>query len=248
MWLALCASTDRAALWASQGLRDRGLVALEVVSADMLAQSQRWEHRVGCEGASIDITLADGRTLRHDTIQGTLNRLVAVPYEPLLQASPADAAYAGQELTTFFLSWLYALPPPMLNPATPQGLASQWRHVSEWVWRTARAGLPTPPYTQASSNTRGVLDWPVRGVPPDTPTQMVFVIADQVAGALAPAEIHTGCQRLAKAAGTALLGIEFAPGTGGPWTFAGATPMPDLRRGGETLLDALAYALQQPEL
>jgi hypothetical protein len=80
--------------------------------------------------------------------------------------------------------------------------------------------------------------------------QTVFVVADQVVGATLPRHIHHGCQRLAELSHTAMLGIEFAVGSAGPWTFAGATPMPDLRLGGETLLDALAGALrgqQEPQ-
>ena len=54
--------------------------------------------------------------------------------------------------------------------------------------------------------------------------------------------IRQGCRRLAELSHTALLGVEFTTSSAGPWTFAGATPMPDLRLGGEALLDALASA------
>jgi hypothetical protein len=111
----------------------------------MLAQSQRWEHR-GAKGVTIDITQADGRRLHNDTIRGVLNRLVSVPYAPLLLAHPADREYASQEHTAFFVSRLYALSLPVINRPTPQGLAGQWRHRSEWLWLAAHAGLPTPRY------------------------------------------------------------------------------------------------------
>jgi hypothetical protein len=55
-----------------------------------------------------------------------------------------------------------------------------------------------------------------------------------------PAHIGEGCRRLAGLAGTELLGFNF----GEDWTFAGATPWPDLSVGGEALLRALAAALQ----
>ena len=61
---------DASALWASQGLQARGLEPLERVSAEMLAQSQCWEHRVDTQGATIDITLADGRHIRNNAIRG----------------------------------------------------------------------------------------------------------------------------------------------------------------------------------
>jgi hypothetical protein len=43
---------------------------------------------------------------------------------------------------------------------------------------------------------------------------------------------------------TPLLGIDFQISPGGAWTFADATPFPDLPRGGLALLDAIARALQ----
>ena len=96
MWLVLCTSMDASALWASQGLKARGLEPLERVSAEMLAQSQRWEHRVDAKSATIDITLADGRHIRNDAIQGVLNRLVCVPFELLRLAHPADREQPGR--------------------------------------------------------------------------------------------------------------------------------------------------------
>jgi hypothetical protein len=250
MWLVLYASMDDSALWASQGLQARGLKPLECVSAEMLAQSQRWEHRVDAQGATIDITLADGRHIRNDAIQGVLNRLVCVPFEPLRLAHPVDREYASQELTAFCLSWLYALPSPVINRATPQGLAGQWRHRSEWLRLAACAGLPTPLYRETSEDAREERDWQGRFVPSDTPVQTVFVVADQVVGTALPSHIRHGCRRLAELSHTALLGVEFTAGSAGAWTFAGATPLPDLRLGGETLLDALAGALrgqQEPQ-
>ena len=243
MWLVLCASTDASALWASQGLNARGLEPLEVLSSEMLAQSQRWEHRVGAKGVTIDITQADGRRLRNDTIRGVLNRLVSVPYAPLLLAHPADREYASQELTAFFLSWLYGLALAVINRPTPQGLAGQWRHRSEWLWLAAHAGLPTPRYRQTSEDsTTGQGGQGL--VIAETPVHTVFMVAGQVVGAAVPPHIRSACQRLAGLAQTTLLGVEFADGPAGSWTFAGATPMPDLRLGGEALLDALAGALR----
>jgi hypothetical protein len=50
--------------------------------------------------------------------------------------------------------------------------------------------------------------------------------------------------RLAALAGEGLLGIELVPSPADPWTFVGATPLPDLRLGGSDLLDALVDALR----
>jgi hypothetical protein len=209
----------------------------------MLAQSQRWEHRVGPKGATIDIAQADGRWIRKDTIRRVLNRLVSVPYAPLLLAHPADREYASQELTAFFLSWLYALSLAVINRPTPQGLAGQWRHRSEWLWLVAHAGLSTPRYQQTSQDSpagqggQGL-------VIADTSVHTVFIVAGHVVGAAVPPHIRSACQRLAGLGQTPLLGVDFTNGAARSWTFAGATAMPDLRLGGEALLDALAGALR----
>jgi hypothetical protein len=178
-----------------------------------------------------------------DTVQGVLNRLLSVPPEPLRWAAPADRDYATQELTAFYLSWLYALPQPVLNRPTPQGLCGQWRHVSEWVWLASQAELPVPDYRQSGRDLIDERFSERRLVASGTPVHTVLVVAGQTAGAAAPSSILAGCRRLAELADTALLGVEFAPGSAGPWTFAGATPFPDLRLGDEALLDILATAL-----
>jgi hypothetical protein len=239
MWLVLCASSDVSALWAYQGLKARGLTPLELVSAEMLAYSLRWEQRLGSDGSSLEITLADGRTISDVTTRGVLNRLMSVPPEHLLAAHPNDRDYATQELTAFYMSWLYALPQPVLNRPAPQGLSGQWRHVSEWVWLASKAGLPTSEYRQSSHDHLDEMGVERRLVPVGTPVNVVIVVAGHVVGAPAPTDILRGCQRLAELAGTELLGIEFAPGSAGDWTFAGATPVPDLRLGGQPLLDVL---------
>lgn len=240
MWLILCGSNDVSALWAYQGLKTRGLEPLELVSTEMLAYSLRWEHRLKESGINTKITLADGRIISNDNIQGVLNRLLAVPSEHLYMASESDRNYAIQELTAFFMSWLYALPQPVLNLPTPQGLSGQWRHLSEWAKLAAKAGLPTPIYQQSSHD-------PIQEIGCEKtlmPASTVIVVGGYVVGASAPPEIVRGCQRLAKVSNTALLGIEFTHTFASGWTFKSATPFPDLRLGGSALLDVLALVLQ----
>ena len=125
-------------------------------------------------------------------------------------------------------------------------LFRSWRHVSEWVWLAARAGLPAPSYRQASSDQFDEMFEVRRLFPLGTPTTTAIVIQDQVIGDSLPSEIRAGCLRLAALSETPLLGIEFARASEKSWTFAGATPMPDLRLGGEPLLDALALTLSRP--
>lgn len=245
MWLVLCTSTDLPALWAAQGLQTRGLEPLVVIHPEMLTHAVVWDYRAGAGGAAIEIQLTDGRTIQSRMIRGVLNRFCSAPFEPLRCIRPDDRAYATQEFTAFYLSWLCALPPPLINRPTPQGLCGQWRHLSDWTWLAAHAGLPTSRYTQTSRDVESERDWQGRRVPPDAPVQTLIVIGDQMVGSSAPSTILAGCRRFAQLAGTALLGVDFSDGPGGLWTFAGATPCPDLRQGGEALLDALATILQR---
>lgn len=246
MWLVLCSSGDEPALWAYHGLRAGGLMPLELVSTEMLASGVRWDHRLEAGGASTEITLPDGRTISSTDTRGVLNRLVSLPHEPLTMAHPADRDYATQEFTAFYLSWLYSFPEPVLNRPTPVGLAGQWRHTSEWVWLASQAGLPVPEYRQSSWDPADPMEYQSL-VPPGTGANTIIVVAGHVVGAPSPLHIVEGCRRLSELAQTPLLGVDFAPGAAGSWTFARATPLPDLRLGGQCLLDALATVFKGEE-
>jgi hypothetical protein len=80
-----------------------------------------------------------------------------------------------------------------------------------------------------------------RLVPDGTPTAMVITLGDRVFGPTLPPQLSAGCLALARIANTPLLGIEFTVGQSP--AFVSATPMPDLRLGGEPLLDELARTL-----
>jgi hypothetical protein len=234
-------------MWAYQGLRRRGLLPLELVTAEMLLQDCKWEHRVGAANASIVVTLADGRVINNEAVRGTLNRLTHVPMRRL--AGAPDHEYASQEYAAFFMSWLYALPQPVLNGTAAQGLSGAWRHVSEWVSLAAQAGLPTANYRQTSEDTIDERKEIRRLFPAELPTTLFITVGNRVVGPALPPELRAGCVRLAQLAQTRLLGVELA--TDGPSNssvFAGASPMPDLRAGGEPLLDALAAELYQPKV
>lgn len=244
MWLVLCELNDASAIWAYQGLKSLGLEPIELLSAEMLAYSFQWEHRLGDNTPSIKIMLYDGRTISSDTISGVLNRLQTIPIGHL-RANPADRDYASQELFAFFMSWIFSLPQQVLNRPTSQGLSGQWRHASEWVWLATQAGLTTLLYKQTSydeidaNRLKGTL------VPADTSSKMVIVIDGYVIGSNVPPDIAKSCKHLSELSETNLLGIEFIEGSAGSWTFAGATPLPDLRLGGQDLLNVLATVLRK---
>lgn len=242
MWLILCHSDDPSALWAYEGLQQRGLAPLKLVTAEMLGPSLRWDHRVGANGASIEISFSDEQVLSSYTIHSVLNRLTGPSrWYPLHRVAASDRSYAGKELTAFFLSWLSCLPSPILNRPTPQSLAGRARHGSEWVLLATAAGLTTVSYRQSSrtSPEASIDERLTRG---GTPLGTVLVIDRYVFGA-APLPVLHACQRLANLASTAILGVDFTVSTSGQWTFTNATLLPDLRLGGLPALDALAEAL-----
>jgi hypothetical protein len=245
MWLILSSSHDAHAHWAYEGLKARGLAPLEMVSAEALPYSLRWEHRLDAADARLSVTLRDGRTIDGDRLRGVLNRLTHVPTHHL--SGSRDHDYITQEFTAFFMSWLNVLPRPVLNPATPQGLCGRWRHPSEWVLLASAAGLPTPVYRQSSRDSIDETRAERKLFPQTTPTRHVIVVGPEVVSpADPPREIREGCRKLADLATTPLLGVEFAATPESAWTFAGATPLPELSFGGAPLLDALASALTAP--
>jgi len=244
MWLVICSAQDESAIWAYQGLRMRGLSPVELVTADMLTTNARWKHTVGVDGANINITLADGRVIDNRAVRGVVNRLTHVPLEHL-SAAP-DFEYATQEYTALFMSWLRALPTPMYNEVDNQGLCGAWRHASEWVYLANQAGLPTVEYVQSSHDEIDDATTLRRLVRNGTPTTMAITVGDRVFGPYLPPAVSRACRELSRLSRTQILGIELAPGsTSHSLAFAGATPMPDLRLGGEPFLDALAVSLFQ---
>lgn len=238
MWTVLCASNDHAAIWACEGLRQRGLKPLELVTAEALAFSRAWEHRVGADGAHIKIGLQDGRILCSSRIRGVLNRLSAPCPDLIAHAVPDDREYATCELQAFYLSWLNSLTGVVINRPVPLGLSGAWRHTSEWAIRASRAGLRVPPYRQSARDAqdRGYFPLTPAGTVPST----VIVLDNRVFGAVMPKEINAACIRMARAEGLEMLGIDFFRSESGEWVFGHATPTPYLPIGGEPLLDYMA--------
>jgi hypothetical protein len=238
--LVVCEESDLGALWAAECLQSRGLPVEIVTGADLTA-AERWEHRLGRSGTTLALTFAGGeRCLHSRDVRGVLNRLSFLPSAWLQRIGGPDRDYAIQEMYALYLSWLHALPGPLLNRPTPQGLCGNWRHPSAWAVLAARAGLPAASYRQSSEDDPAET-WRAASEPP---AATVFVVSERVvAPPVVTADQRESCRRLAGAAGTMLLGIDFAPAARGGWEFSGASVMPDLIRGGEPLADALAEAL-----
>ncbi|MCQ6556830.1 hypothetical protein NPS70_27115 [Streptomyces sp. C10-9-1] len=257
MWLVLCGPEDRSALWAYEGLRERGLAPIDVVEPETLTRSARSAHRVDEDRASFEIALPDGRTLASGDIDGLLNRLTWAPVDHLVFASRADTCYAMEEMSALVLSWLRCVAPVAVNRPSPRGLSGAWRSPAEWTVLASAAGLPVSPLSLSSRVLAEAHPYgrdEAEGDASSTATaHTVVVLGDHVFGgdpvrALAPA-----CRRLARLADAELLGIDLDLGDRvdqvdvdrlggvdrGDVRFLRATPMPDLRVGGDALLDSL---------
>jgi hypothetical protein len=208
------------------------------VTTDELAHA-RWSQRIGNNGDRVEVALRDGRLIRSDGVYGTLNRLLYPPQGDLLLIQAADRGYVFHELMAVFMGWLGALPGPMLNPPAPDCLSGRLRSFAEWVWLAGKVGLATPRYRTSSDG--GVFPPALHVRAPDAPAELtaLFVVGDAVASPAVPETVAAACRRLAALAHAPLLGFEFSSG----WTLAGVNARPDLRLGGEELLDALAATL-----
>ena len=240
MILVFCDTADLPALWAAGRLGARGL-AVDIVTAQVLESALKWHHRITADGeASVTIELADGRRISSDAPAAVLNRLSQAPRSRVDRVGGEDRDYAAQEMSALFLSWLEAMPGPLVNRPTPQGLSGRWRHPSQWAVLAARAGLAIAPYRQ-SHETDPDRAWLTE---PRPDALAVFAVGEAAVGStIIPEPVLEACVRLAREAGEALLGVDLVRGADGGWAMAGASPNPDLMRGGEPLIDALAALL-----
>ena len=236
MWLIACHPGDDAALWVARGLTRRGLDPVEVLSAESLAYSTAIEHRLGAGAPSVRIGVADGRTVASDRVRGIVNRIVHPPMGHLAVSREEDREYAMQEVSALFLSWLTAMPGPVLNRPAPFAMAGPSLDSLQWHALAARAGLPVPALRVPDGRNGHGAAWAI-------PDCNVVVACGAVFGATPPGPARDSCLRLAELSGAEILGIELRRNGGEEWRFAGAHPMPDLRVGGEALVDHLATEL-----
>lgn len=239
MWLVLSDAHDASALWAHAKLKRRGLRAIEFVSAEQLALSTFTEHRLDGMRSTLRFRTEAGLQVDGDRLDGVVNRLYTVPVAHWRSAPRVDQDYVQQEMAAFFLSWIHALPCAVVNRPTPQGLCGQWRQESEWVVLARSAGLAVAPYRQSSRDRIDEMKGEKRLVPAGAHVATAVVVGRRVVGLpLAPA-IAAACVRLAELASVHLLGVDFVVDPRGTCNFVGANPMPDLRVGGDALIEAL---------
>lgn len=242
-WLVVAAEGDEAACWAAERLALAGLEPLVVVTDVDLARAI-WDHRVGSDGAASLLTLDDGRVVDSGEIKGTLNRLQAAPMTPL---AAEDREYGFHEISALLMSWLASLSGPVLNAPDTRGLAGAWRPAAEWAVLAAEVGLRAAPVTVDTE-----LAWPGdemgwRAWPPYAPVAEDVIVVGEAVFAAEPMDEATigACRRLAALAETPLLGLAFSCATcGGSPEIVGVTPLPDLRAGGDEVIEALVLALR----
>ena len=252
MWLVLCTSSDDAALWAYDRLREVGPRPIELVT-DLDLVGARWDHRIGRSRVRTIVSLADGRVIDSREVHGALNRFLFVPPALLVPIAPADRDYAAAELSALIVSWLAALGSRVLNPASARGFSGAWRSRSEWSMLASSAGLRaavaridsdgTPPNASVDAEA-GLDEW--HDWPPFAPlAEDVIVVGEAVfARGRLTRPVRRACRALARLSGTPLLGLRFRPDRAtARGDLVSVTTLPDLRAGGSPLVATLAEAM-----
>jgi hypothetical protein len=241
-WLILCHSTDASALWAARGLQRRLDGRVDVVTPELLAFATLLEHRIGGDGQLVRIQLADGRVIRSEQLRGVVNRIVSPWVEHWRSKGPSDAEYVMAEAAAFHLGWLSALTVPVLNPPSPSSLAGAFVRPGEVRSIAFEMGIGCEPFTRSTRDGKGAdvddASWHLRAA-------NAVVVARRVFGIRMTSSLKERCVRLSDALGTPLLGLTFRPNPAGEPSLEHATPLPDLRVGGEALMDVLAGRLAE---
>jgi hypothetical protein len=247
MLLVVCGLDDDSALWFACRAGQSG-ADCTVVTTEALSYARHLSHRLACGEVHTEVRLADGTRLVDSEISGVLNRAVQPPVAAWQLAAPAERDYATMELHACTLSWLHALPCQVRNRPEPACLAGPLRHPFVTIAAAQGAGLPCP---QVRFDTASPLDpadalllAAARAAGPQARPVHLACLDGVVAGDEPPEPVAAGIRAFAARMGAeeALLGIDFFAGAGG-WWFAGTSPLPDLRAGGEALCRRLLALL-----
>lgn len=206
------------------------------------------------------VTLDDGRTIDSARVRGVLNRFTTVYTEHWHRLGGQDAAYAEAEMHATFLVWLASLGDVVTNAPTPYWLGGPYRRPQVWRAQAARVGIPVAPVresagTLAVDNTvdgagsghgasggdvEQYVDEGLTGALGSlTSLRRVVMYRGQAFGDASPTVAQWG-RALADHVGVALLGLDVGRTQDGTEVLADVTVHPDLRLGGEALLDAIA--------
>lgn len=235
MRVILCHPDDRAALWLARTLRGHA-TDVTVVSVEELVFSRSIVHRMTSRGDAGSVRLADGRTLRPESIAGLVNRVRYLPTQHFAHADAGERAYATAELSAFLLAWLNGINGRVLNPPRPFALGGGVMYPAAVTHAAATAGLPTGAWREGTAGES-------TAAPRPPITHALTVLDSRVYGPVLPRQIQDGCVRLSVLLGVPLLQVllHHAPGSG--WRFLDATPLVDFQAGGPSLARDLARAL-----
>jgi hypothetical protein len=238
MWVVAYQDGDSDAEWVAGELQTRGLEPVELVSASALVHETVWVHRVGSNGASTVLRLADGRILDSVAVHGLLNRLVRVCADGFQGASVKDREYASGEFQALALSWLEGMGERVINRPSAVGLAGPWRPPWHWRWLARAAGIATAPYDHDSRAASPELADPADAL-------RVLVVDGQAVGPeVSEREIGVDTRRLAAAVDLDIFEVAFRCGGEG-WELLDVSPVPRLPRQGDAVVTAVAQALQR---
>jgi hypothetical protein len=240
MWLMLADAGDDAAVWAAEGVRQRGVRPLRVVSGQELAERTVWDHRLDGGGVRTRLRFQDGVEVDDTQVRGVVNRLSGFSVPPA-GVSSDDGEYSACEGNALLLSWLVSLRCPVLNRPSPASGPGGYRSLGAWRHLAQRAGLRILPLIQSEVSDPAEDGWGGAGE-----QRTVFVVAGRVVsggeGGWDEA-MEKGCARLSQLAGHAVLAVRFTCLPQRDPLFCSATQQGDLRLGGSPLLDLLADEL-----
>lgn len=229
----------------------------KLVSLDEIVFAPRWAHTLNGAKANTVLTLHDGTAIRNDEIGIVFNRLRYVDMPHFAASSQGDREYAVMEMFALLLSWLKALPCPVISPISPQSLAGPNHSSLAWQHLAGKAGLPTArmrmtssmrrysvsdliPYPAGSASIGNVPAWLIE--PRGEQLTSALVAGDHVLGNV-PVQLIPGCLKLASLSGIELLLIHFASlGKNGGWKFNGVDPAPSVTD--EAAVDAIVRHLE----
>ena len=161
--------------------------------------------------------VAGGRRVPLAEVRGVLMLLSAVhPVELSDVVVAADRDYVAAEMTAFLLAWSAALPCPVVNRPSPEGLAGPcWRR-ERWLVEASRTGLRIRPFTRVVPHTHIE----------SAAAAEVVVVGGEAVGSTHPT-LEKQTVRLAQRVGAGLLVARYdAPHKEG--RFVEADPTPDL--------------------
>jgi hypothetical protein len=186
---------------------------------DLSQRGWRYDPQAPLAGCAV----VAGRAVAAADIRGAVTALQTVTVADIPHIVSADRAYVANEMRAFMVSWLQALPCPMLNRPTALSLAGCAWGPERWSLAASSLGIPA-----VSSPVDGTL------LPHDA--HSVTFVGGEVLDAPS-ARVAGWVRRLARAAATNTLVARFLDGARP--RFAGASILPDFGRA-----DVAAAALQ----